>query len=74
MFVLMETIKAGKGHPSLPVIKSLKVEVPTGPSPGVALLPPKRRYRKLAKFFEWAGVWNPKNTKQEDIRLEEMFE
>jgi len=64
----------GKDRSSLPVIKSLKVEVPTGLSPGVTLLPPKRGCRKVAKFLKWAGVWNPKDTTHEAVKAEEMFE
>ncbi|CAE6440536.1 unnamed protein product [Rhizoctonia solani] len=45
----------------LPVIKSLKVEIPKSVSPpSVDLLPPRRRHCHLAGFFKWAGVWDSK--------------
>ncbi|KAG9128115.1 hypothetical protein FRC07_004731 [Ceratobasidium sp. 392] len=47
---------------TLPVIKSLKVEIPTSvPAPSIDLLPPKAP-RKAVKLLKWAGVWNSKES------------
>ncbi|KAG8701786.1 hypothetical protein FRC09_005130 [Ceratobasidium sp. 395] len=60
------TLKGGKWqekkHDSaaLPIIKSLKIEIPTSiPPPSINLLPPKRGcHAKVVKLMKWAGVWN----------------
>ncbi|KAH7344451.1 hypothetical protein B0J17DRAFT_623829 [Rhizoctonia solani] len=47
----------------LPVIKSLKVEIPKSvPQPSVDLLPPRKKHCHLAGFLKWAGVWDSKRT------------
>ncbi|CUA73745.1 hypothetical protein RSOLAG22IIIB_01262 [Rhizoctonia solani] len=47
----------------LPVIKSLKVEIPKSvPQPSVDLLPPRKKRCHLAGFLKWAGVWDSKRT------------
>ncbi|KAG8743927.1 hypothetical protein FRC10_011113 [Ceratobasidium sp. 414] len=56
---------------SLPVIKSLKIEIPTSiPAPNIDLLPPKASC-KAAKFFRWTGVWNPKDTEAVKFEMDE---
>ncbi|CAE6390072.1 unnamed protein product [Rhizoctonia solani] len=53
----------------LPVIKSLKVEIPKSvPPPSVDLLPPPRRHCRLAGFLKWAGVWNSKETEMAKLQ------
>ncbi|KAB5593851.1 hypothetical protein CTheo_2703 [Ceratobasidium theobromae] len=49
---------------SLPVIKSVKVEVPVGvPPPSIDLLPPpRRRCSSITGFLKWVGVWDSKGT------------
>ncbi|CAE6463667.1 unnamed protein product [Rhizoctonia solani] len=47
----------------LPVIKSLKVEIPKSvPPPSVDLLPPRKKRCHLSGFLKWAGVWDSKNS------------
>ncbi|KAG8743926.1 hypothetical protein FRC10_011112 [Ceratobasidium sp. 414] len=44
---------------ALPIIKSLKIEVPTSMPPSIDLLPPRRGcHAKMVSFFKWVGVWN----------------
>ncbi|KAG8719582.1 hypothetical protein FRC08_002509 [Ceratobasidium sp. 394] len=45
---------------ALPIIQSLKIEVPTSiPPPSIDLLPPRRGcHAKMVWFFKWVGVWN----------------
>ncbi|KAG9086973.1 hypothetical protein FRC06_002793 [Ceratobasidium sp. 370] len=45
---------------ALPIIKSLKIEVPTSiPPPSISLLAPRHGcHGKMVWFFKWAGVWN----------------
>ncbi|KAG8687345.1 hypothetical protein FRC12_014166 [Ceratobasidium sp. 428] len=46
---------------TLPVIKSLKVEIPTSiPPPSIDFLPPKAAHG-AAKYLKWAGVWTPEH-------------
>ncbi|QRW19577.1 hypothetical protein RhiXN_00983 [Rhizoctonia solani] len=53
----------------LPVIKSVKVEIPKSvPPPSVDLLPPPRRHHCLVRFFKWAGVWDSKQTEMAKLR------
>ncbi|CAE6431373.1 unnamed protein product [Rhizoctonia solani] len=52
-----------KDQQELPVIKSLKVEIPKSvPQPSVDLLPPRKKRCHLAGFLKWAGVWDSKRT------------
>ncbi|QRW05640.1 hypothetical protein RhiLY_04639 [Ceratobasidium sp. AG-Ba] len=47
---------------TLPVIKSLKIEIPKSiPTPSIDLLPPKRGCHKVTKLLRWAGVWGPEH-------------
>ncbi|CAE7232550.1 unnamed protein product [Rhizoctonia solani] len=53
----------------LPVIKSLKVEIPKSvPQPSVDLLPPHKKYGHCAKFLKWAGVWNSKQANMAQLQ------
>ncbi|QRV76741.1 hypothetical protein RhiJN_19589 [Ceratobasidium sp. AG-Ba] len=47
-------------HAALPIIKSLKIEVPSSiPPPSISLLPPRRGcHAKAVQFMKWVGVWN----------------
>ncbi|KAG9086972.1 hypothetical protein FRC06_002792 [Ceratobasidium sp. 370] len=55
----------------LPVIKSLKIEIPTSiPAPNIDLLPPKANC-KTAKFLRWAGVWGPRHTEPTKFEIDE---
>ncbi|KAF8609402.1 hypothetical protein BDV93DRAFT_518227 [Ceratobasidium sp. AG-I] len=64
----------GRGRPALPIVKSLRIEIPNSiPSPDINLIS-RSEESNGAKFFKWASNWivtNPQGTK---IRVEDAFE